>query len=187
MKIGWDGFTRLFRDLRQNTGEISAKSGHNKPIPRSFDPFSPGEEHLVYEAKLLITGIKVTPLPLLFRYKKSSGTKKDKQNNDSTWSEEHSTGKDTLDFVIETEELGVVVIKIEKEDGVYTGRLLVETGEAGKILEKGIVELQDVMAKVLQEKKINLQMGCWEIIPGLDLTEIKEDLHQFSYILDRKV
>ncbi len=216
MKVSWDGFARLIKVFQQNkvetasrsrqangwivdkhicqdsaslqkgSGSLRLREGDNdrctfKTLGRNLEPLTPEEERLAQRLALIIDDNKGVPLPLLFRAHKK------KEEDTENKHKEQESGGHILEFIIETEQLGVVIIRIIKQAGVYTGRVLVESGDAGRIIDQELSGLQEALAFVLQEKKINLHLLRWGTIPVLDLLEIKKELHKFSYLLDQKV
>lgn len=186
MKVDGTGFTRVASEI-QKLKEWYGKRRHFKVLARSNNAAMADEEQTMHKAQMLIHGLKTTPLPLLFRQYKRVSLNDEREENKLMQVEAGRTGENTLEFIIETAELGVIMIRVEPEHGGYMLRLLVETGRTGKILEKGLTGLQQIISLILQEKKINLAICRWEVIPLLDIHEIKETLHKFSYLLDRKV
>jgi len=156
-----------------------------KVLERSFDPLFLEGDRAPITSHLLHHGYKEIPLPLLLRIQKYIS----EQEDDAYSSHEKTENNETVSFeyIIETDTLGVVIIKIEKQRQYYTGRLMVENKKTGKLLEKELFELQQYITAILEEKNVRLQLLRWEVIPTWDLQKIQGDLRKLSFIIDRKV
>ncbi len=158
-----------------------------KVLARSFEPIILEGDRFTIISQLLLSGFKGMPLPLLLRIQKYISEQEDKDERYSSGKTGEDTAKVTFEFIIETETLGVVIIKIEKHKHNYTGKLLVEAKKTGELLEKGLPELQKYTDAVLLGKDTTLQLLRWEVVPVWDLQKIRGDLRQISFVLDRKV
>ena len=167
--------------------EWSEKKQFFKVLARSFYPMLLDSERSNVTLHVLLPGFKGMPLPLLLRIQRYIKENENEHERHASGETADNNAKLSFELIIETETLGVVIIKIEKQQQYYTGRLLVETVETGKFLEEELYELQKYAATVLQEKNIKLKALGWEVVPTWDLQKIREDLRQISFILDRKV
>lgn len=168
--------------------EWSGKKQLFKVLARSFDPLALEGERTTLTTHLLLSGVKEDPLPLIVRIGKNVSDPEDEKEGKkhNPGNKDGSGAEITLEFVAETEILGVVVVRIGKKQDQYTGKLLVETRRTGKYLEEGFSELQSIINPLLNEAGISLQLLRWEIVPAWDLKDIKTELRQISFILDQK-
>lgn len=168
----------------------SGKKQLYQVLARNIDRMVLEGEKTVTTSHMLLSSLKGAPLPLMLRvYNSIIQEKEDKQQEKKHSHEdnENRNKKTIIEFVIETAHLGVVIVKIQKQKELYTGKLLVENQKTGKILDQGLAELEQIINLIMNETDVDMKLHRWEVVPLWKLQEIKKELAQISFGLDRKV
>lgn len=150
-----------------------------EPITASKGKYSSAVKHLYiynYESKI--------PVPLLIRYNLPF---EDEGNMDGHDRDGEVEDNYCLDFIVKGQNLGLVIIRIERKSGHYFGKLLFESSEVNALMLEDIKELKLIMSRLLKEVNIHLQQVRIEIIPSFYKNEIFGSLSRINYGLDEKV
>lgn len=151
-------------------------------LQRSLQPIMPEEETLLSKPLLVHYLEKGEPVPIVIKYYLEPEDEKNSKEND--FEVPHKRKK--FDFMIETENLGLVVLSIERIKNRYLGKILVESQESKVILESKLKGLNNVLAAAAKELNLHFEVSNCEIMPAA-VTHEKKMLFEGSFVLDRKV
>jgi hypothetical protein len=152
-----------------------------KVIKRSPEPIKLNEEENISFIRLLIKeqGEEVL-VPVMIRHFSNSESEKD--NHDKKTGK--VANKFLLDFVVETSNLGLMIIQFERKDDFYFSQILVESEKIGTLFERELEGLQTLFQNLKERNIIFLK---WDLIPTRLKEEISRNLLETGFRLDIQV
>ena len=148
---------------------------------RSFEPVIQNGSRYPTQHMLLQNSYGI-PFPLIYRYYEDRERKQGANREDDAQKETV-----VLDFIVETQNLGLIIIRISRKQGCYCIHLLVESEDQGKKLYESLETTQQVLFTVLKEFKLHVKMNTWDLLSPVEKKEILGELFRVSYVLDERV
>ncbi|GEM_PF-2803223 len=170
--------------------EFINREHHYRVLARSFEPIHVEGDRGAANQHLLIPTSREIPVPLMFRYyldPEQEKGQKEKEKKEGKKRPAYGRGGLLFDFILETPNLGLIIIRLQKEDACYLGKLLLESEDSGKLIQKNLRELQEILSSVVSETGVYLQMLGWEVIPAAESDRLKKSFSRMSALLDRRV
>ncbi len=188
--LRWEGRTFTARiDVPVKKGEYlllqfkGTKEGklYYKVQARSYEPFvQEGTRHPTQH--LLLQNSHGMPFPLIYRsYEKPE----EKQEENRSTGEAEETP--VFDLIIETRNLGFIILRLSRKQGIYYLCLLVESEEQGRLLHESLETLQQSLLEALQELSLNVRMKPWELLSPAEKQETRSEMFKVSHLLDERV
>ncbi len=188
--LRWEGKTFTARiDVPVKKGEYlmlqfkGMKEGKffYRVLARSFEPII--QEGSRYPTQhMLVQNSYGIPYPLLYRYYEDREERQEEEKAETETKEVV-----VLDFAVETQNFGLIIVRISRKHGVYYLHLLAESEDQGKDLHEALDEIQKILFLVLHEVQVNVRIKPWELITPVEKKEILGDLFKVSHVLDERV
>ncbi len=148
---------------------------------RSFEPiFQEGSRYPTQH--ILIQNSFGIPFPLLYRYYEEKGKNQNEDHQDDPQSEII-----VLDFAVDTQNLGLIILRISRKQDCYFISMLVESEDKGQRLKESLEIIQQALTVVLKELKVNILIHPWELLNPNERRDVLDELFKVSYVLDERV
>lgn len=130
----------------------------------------------------IIYNSKGIPIPVMFRYKNNleESKKKRKKTRHSDYI--------AFDFIVETKNLGSIIVRIEKKSGIFSGRILVEHEKILSLLQEHLGELQSLIFQMIfKEIQIEIEMFECRVMTWQEKEDMNNIFLKRSFGLDERV
>ncbi|NMB41482.1 MAG: hypothetical protein GX996_06045 [Firmicutes bacterium] len=159
--------------------DIQDGKPHYRVIKRSLKHSKLTEEKNVSFAKVLIKE-REEAVPIMIRQVVNRQNEKDGKGKKG----EKGTGIFLVDFIMKTRNLGLMIVQLKQIGDFNFIRLLVESNEAGALLEKELKNLHNYFERLKENKIIFLK---WGIMPTQLNEEICRSFGKTGFGLDKQV
>ncbi len=173
----------------------SIAEGQKREQPLLLGKSSPPEKLLEFEREekdinvttrfTYINDSEGPPTPLTLRLSRHALKKKEYTPKNK----HHIPGSDPflLEFILETENLGPILLRLERKGRHYNCSLFVESEEVEKFLYRDFEKIKLLLEDFLQKAGINVNFLRWNIFSPEEKERLTHSLEKERFLIDKRV